>query len=76
LSGVDSHRGFFCGLIRGPVCFAISSWTLQARLEELDFADDICMLFHRYQDMQHQATSLEEIAKQTGPLINPQKKPR
>jgi hypothetical protein len=25
LSGVDSHRGFFCGLIRGPVCFAISS---------------------------------------------------
>jgi predicted polyphosphate/ATP-dependent NAD kinase len=31
------------------------------------------MLSHRYQDMQHQATSLEEIAKQTGLLINPQK---
>jgi hypothetical protein len=27
-----------------------------------------------YQDMQHQATSLEEIANQTGLLINPQKK--
>jgi hypothetical protein len=31
------------------------------------------MLSHCYQDMQHQATSLEEIAKQTGLLINPQK---
>jgi hypothetical protein len=31
------------------------------------------MLSHHYQDMQHQATSLEEIAKQTGLLINPQK---
>jgi Tfp pilus tip-associated adhesin PilY1 len=40
-------------------------WTLQTRLEDLDFADNICMLSHRYQDMQHQATSLEEIAKQT-----------
>jgi hypothetical protein len=48
-------------------------WTLQTRLEDLDFADDICMLSHRYQDMQHQVTSLEEIAKQTGLLINRQK---
>jgi hypothetical protein len=49
-------------------------WTLQTRLEDLDFADDICMLsHHRYQDMQHQATCLEEKAKQTGLLINPQK---
>ena len=39
----------------------------------LDFADDICMLSHRYQDVQHQATSREEIAKQTCLLINPQK---
>jgi hypothetical protein len=39
----------------------------------LDFADDMCMLSHRYQDMQHQATSREEIAKQTCLLINPQK---
>jgi hypothetical protein len=46
-------------------------WTLQTRLEDLDFADDIHMLSHHYQDMQHQTTSLEEIAKQTGLLINP-----
>ena len=51
-------------------------WTLQTRLEDRDFADDICMLSHRYQDMQHQATSLEERAKQTGLLINPQKPKR
>ena len=31
------------------------------------------MLSHRYQDMQHQTTSLEEIAKQTCLPINPQK---
>ena len=48
-------------------------WILQPRLEDLDFVADICMLSHRYPDMQHQATSLEEIAKQTGLLINPQK---
>jgi hypothetical protein len=32
-----------------------TQWTLQTRLENLDFADDIilCMLSHRYQDMQH-----------------------
>ena len=48
-------------------------WTLQTTLDNLDFADDTCMLSHRYQDMQHQATSLEETAKQTGLLINPQK---
>jgi hypothetical protein len=43
-------------------------WTLQTRLEDLDFADDICMLSHHYQDMQHQATCFEEIAKQTGKI--------
>lgn len=48
-------------------------WTLSTRLEDLDFADDICMISHRYQDTQHQATSLETTAKQTGLYINPQK---
>jgi hypothetical protein len=48
-------------------------WILQTRLEDLDFVADICMLSHCYPDMQHQAISLEEIAKQTGLLINPQK---
>ena len=48
-------------------------WTLQTILEDFDFADDICMLSHRQQDIQHQATNLEEITKQTGLLINPQK---
>jgi hypothetical protein len=35
-------------------------WILQTRLEDLDFADDICMLSHRYQDMQHWSLCLLE----------------
>ena len=48
-------------------------WTLTSRLEDLDFADDICTLSHRLQDSQHQATSLETTAKRTGLYINAQK---
>ena len=48
-------------------------WTLTSRLEDLDFADDICTLAHRLQDSQRQATSLETTAKRTGLYINAQK---
>ncbi|CAG2252109.1 unnamed protein product [Mytilus edulis] len=48
-------------------------WTLTTRLEDLEFADDICALSHRFQDAQHQTKSLETVAKQTGLYINAQK---
>ena len=48
-------------------------WTLTSRLEDLDFADDVCSLSHRLQDSQHQATRLETTAKRTGLCINAQK---
>ena len=41
----------------------------------LDFADDMCMLSHRYQDMQHQATILEEIANKQVPSLIHKKNP-
>ncbi|XP_063427533.1 uncharacterized protein LOC134711034 [Mytilus trossulus] len=45
-------------------------WTLTTRLEDLEFADDICALSHRFQDAQHQTKSFETVAKQTGLYIN------
>ena len=51
-------------------------WTLQTTLDNLDFADDTCMLSHRYQDIQHQATSLDEQQnKQVSSLIHKRQKP-
>ncbi|XP_056017320.1 uncharacterized protein LOC130053779 [Ostrea edulis] len=46
---------------------------MQNRLEDLDFADDICMLSHRFQDAKEQTISLESTARQIGLLINPVK---
>ena len=48
-------------------------WSFISRLEDLEFADDICTLSHRFQDSQHQATRLEETAKRTGLYINSNK---
>jgi len=48
-------------------------WLFISRLEDLEFADDICTLSHRFQDSQHQATRLEETAKRTGLYINSNK---
>ena len=39
-------------------------------LENLDFADDIALLSHSYNDQQLKTTSLSEIASQVGFLIN------
>ena len=48
-------------------------WTMTSRLEDLEFADDICTLSHRLQDSEHQANQLEETSKRTGLYINSDK---
>ena len=48
-------------------------WTFTTRLEDLEFADDICTLAHLLQDAQHQADGIEKTAKRTGLYINPEK---
>jgi len=45
-------------------------WTMWHHLEDLDFADDIALLSHRFQQMQEKTTRLETIAAGTGLRIN------
>ncbi|RUS71649.1 hypothetical protein EGW08_020589 [Elysia chlorotica] len=48
-------------------------WTFARQLEDLDFADDICLLSHRYQDAQAKLSRLAREAAKTGLHINIQK---
>ena len=45
-------------------------WLNNTTLEDLDFADDISLLSHSYNDQQIKTTSISEIASQVGLLIN------
>lgn len=45
-------------------------WTLFSRLEELAYADDICLLAHTYDDMQDKINLLKQLAAQVGLKIN------
>ena len=45
-------------------------WLNNTTLEDLDFADDIALLSHSYNDKQIKTTSLSEITSQVGLLIN------
>ena len=38
------------------------TWALNRRLEDLDYADDICLLSHRYDDMQRKLDSVQAEA--------------
>lgn len=73
------------GCILSPILFtatldyimnkAISSrrgiqWGLEGRLEDLDYADDICLLSHNHADMQSKVDSIMEIAAKAGLRIN------
>ena len=48
-------------------------WNIMQKLEDLDFADDICLLSHTRQHMQEKTTKLQEIAGLTGLEINTHK---
>jgi len=48
-------------------------WTLTQHLEDLDFADDICLLSHTQQHAQSKLNRLSEEAKKTGLIINKKK---
>ena len=41
-------------------------WTLWKQLDDLDFADDIALLAHTYQQMQEKTTQLEKLAAKLG----------
>ena len=46
------------------------TWGLNGVLEDLDFADDVCLLSHRYEDMQNQINDLEKEIKRAHLKIN------
>ena len=48
-------------------------WTLTQRLEDLDYADDLCLLTHRLVDMEEKGERLQETGGQVGLIINIQK---
>ena len=45
-------------------------WTFMKQLEDLDFADDICLLSHKWQQAQEKLCRVAEEAKKTGLQIN------
>lgn len=46
------------------------TWGLQGRLEDLDYADDICLLTHTFSDMQSKLSLVQETASYVGLKIN------
>jgi hypothetical protein len=45
-------------------------WGMRDRLEDLDFADDICLLSQRYSDMKDKLIRLQQEIKLAGLNIN------
>ena len=45
-------------------------WGLTKKLNDLDYADDICLLTHKYADMQQKIRKLSELAGEVGLKIN------
>lgn len=45
-------------------------WTLTSKLDDLDFADDICLLANSHSDMQSKLQSLSDVAERSGLRIN------
>ena len=45
-------------------------WTFQRRLDDLEYADDLCLLAHRLQDIRQKTESLSKAANQVGLHIN------
>ena len=45
-------------------------WGLTGRLNDLDYADDICLLSHKHSDMQQKVQQLSDLANEVGLKIN------
>ena len=48
-------------------------WTMTSRLEDLDFADDACLLSHTFQNIQSKTDGLRTVAGRTGLEVNVKK---
>jgi hypothetical protein len=50
------------------------TWRLKETLEDMEYADDICLVSHKYEHMQKKLDDLREESKKVGLQINPLKK--
>ena len=48
-------------------------WTFDKRLDDLEYADDICLLAHRLEDLTDKTSALAETAQRVGLYINTEK---
>ena len=51
----------------------VIQWTFTKQLDDLDFADDICLLSHTHKQMQMKSSKLTQEAEKTALKINIQK---
>ena len=49
------------------------TWRLKESLEDMEYADDICLVSHKYEHMQKKLDDLQEESKKVGLQINPLK---
>jgi hypothetical protein len=49
------------------------TWRLKESLEDMKYADDICLVSHKYEHMQKKLNYLQEESKKVGLQINPLK---
>lgn len=45
-------------------------WTITRKLEDLDFADDLCLLSHKLQHIQEKMIALQSASARAGLMIN------
>jgi hypothetical protein len=49
------------------------TWRLKESLEDMEYADDICLVSHKYEHVQKKLDDLQEVSKKVGLHINPLK---
>jgi hypothetical protein len=49
------------------------TWKLKVSLEGMEYADDTCLVSHKYDNMQKKLDDLQEESKKVGLQINPLK---
>jgi hypothetical protein len=49
------------------------TWRLKETLEDMEYADDVCLVSHKYKQMQRKLSNLWDESKKVGLEINPPK---
>ena len=47
------------------------TWSLKDSLEDMEYADDLCLVSHKYEHVQKKLGDLQEESKKVGLQINP-----